>query len=287
VKLIIGFVFAIILISNIAFAGPSIDKPKVIVEQAQLSEDLKHVLVPAKVNAKLQSTATADFEAHIVQIVKSLGSKLKQGDVVMYLENRDPSFTYARVPVRSPIDGVLSQLLVTQMSKVARGDKLFTVINPKSIKIDAEFSAVDASLVKVGSEGVFKLNSVAYPIKVLGVSPLIDPRTGTAASEIEIVPSDKSSLPMVGSIGQVEFDISQGKVILVPENALFYSDGKPLVRILNANQLVEKAPVELGEQREELFIVKSGLEAGQKIIVRSSRPIKDGEQIEIEKTEKN
>ena len=204
----------------------------------------------------------------------------------MYLENKDPSFTYSKVPIRSPIAGIISQVMPTQMTKVLRGDKLFAVINPKTLRITAEFSANDAGLIKLGSTGNFKLNGTAYPVKVIGVSPLIDPRTGTAAAELEFS-SEKTERPAIGSIGQIGFDISQGQVLLVPESAISYSEGKPQVRILKGANQVEKKAIEIGEQRESQFIIKSGIESGSKVVVRASRPVKDGETIEVETTEKN
>lgn len=263
-------------------ADKPVDKPKVLIEEAKLSDDQKRILVPARVEAKIQSTLTADIEGHVTQILKPLGSVVKAGEIILFLENKDPGFTYAKVPVRSPMTGVLSQLMTSQMSKVSRGDKLFTIINPKSLRISTEFSSLDASLIKPGTKGVFKINSTINNVRVVGVSPLIDSRTGTASAELEFM-SPHLDLPSIGSIGQIYFELSQGQIMLLPENSLFYQEGRPLIRVLKADNLVEKKPVELGEQRENLFVIKSGLKAGDKVIVRSSRPIKEGEAIEIEK----
>ena len=81
----------------------------------------------------------------------------------MYLENKDPSFTYAAVPVRSPISGVLSQMHTSQMSKVNRGDKLFAVVNPKSLKLSAEFPSNDVMAVRSGLMGKFKIDPFDRP----------------------------------------------------------------------------------------------------------------------------
>lgn len=264
------------------FAAPSpTDRPKVLALLTQFKDDKKTILVPAKIEARIQSIISADIEGHVVQNLKSLGAPVKAGEVILYLENKDPGFTYARVPVRSPIAGVVSQFYVTQMSKVARGDKLFTVINPKALKLTAEFSSMDAEYIKAGAKGTFKYTQAEKPIRVLGVSPLVDPRTGTASAELEFV-SDGSTLPPIGTIGQVFFEILMGQVMLVPENSLVYQDGKPLIRVIKPNNQVQKIPVVLGEQRENLFVVKSGLKSGEKIVLRSSRAIKDGEEIDVE-----
>ena len=52
--------------------------------------------------------------------------------------------------------------------------------------------------------------------------------------------------------------------------------------MVGVDNKVGKKPVELGEQRESLYVVKSGLDPGEKVVLRSSRSVKDGDAIEIE-----
>lgn len=264
------------------------DKPKVVLEEIKLLEDKKRIIVPVKVEAKIQSLVSADIEGHVTRILKPLGTMVKAGEVILFLENKDPGFTYAAVPVRSPVAGVISQILTSQMAKVSRGDKLFTVINPKSLKLSAEIPSHDLNLIQSGLTGQFKmdLQSVAaLPIRVVGVSPLVDARTGTASAELEFTDL-KQTLPPIGSIGQVSFEIVQGSILTIPEASLVYQDGKPMVRVLKGQNQFDKKAIELGEQRDSSFVVKSGINQGDKIVVRSSRPLKEGDTLEVESSEK-
>ena len=128
-------------------------------------------------------------------------------------------------------------------------------------------------------------NETSLPIRVVGISPLVDARTGTASAELEF--SDlKQVLPPIGSIGQVSFEIIQGKIMTIPEASLVFQEGKPMVRVLKGQNQFDKKPIELGEQRDSSFVVKSGIAQGDKIVVRSSRPLKEGDTLEVENTEK-
>lgn len=265
-------------------APKPVDKPRVLLEEIKPTDDKKRIIVPVKVEAKIQSLVSADIEGHVTRILKPLGSALKAGEVILYLENKDPSFTYAAVPVRSPIAGVLSQMWTSQMAKVNRGDKLFSVINPKSLKLSAEFPSSDLTSVHTGLSGQFKMDSqtdLNLAIRVVGISPLVDARTGTASAEFEFT-NLKNNLPPIGSIGQVTFEINQGSIIMIPEASLVYQDGKPMVRVLKGQNQFNKKLVALGEQRDGAFVVKSGIAKGDKIVVRSSRPLKEGDIFEIE-----
>jgi multidrug efflux pump subunit AcrA (membrane-fusion protein) len=274
----------VILLCNHANAVAPVDKPKVMLEEIKPLDDKHRVIVPVKVEAKIQSLVTADIEGHVTRILKPLGSVVKRGEVVLYLENKDPGFTYAAVPIRSPVAGVVSQFYTSQMTKAVRGDKLFTVIDPKSLKLSAEFPSREISMINNGMIGQFKMestNDVNLPIKITGISPLIDARTGTASAELEFV-NQKDALPPIGSIGQAIFEISQGSILLIPEASLIYQEGKPMVRVLKGQNQVDKKSIVLGEQRDGSYIVKSGITKGDKIVVRSSRPLKENETVDIE-----
>lgn len=267
-------------------AVPAPEKAKVIVEAVKRTEDTKRFVVPVRVEAKLRSSVLAEVEGWVTKIKKPLGAKVKRGEVVLYIENKDPTFTFAPVPVRAPVNGVISQLDPSLMARVSRGDKLFSVMDPASLKLTAEIAGADLPLVQPGSKGEFKAELGAKDgvgIKITGVSPLVDPRTGTAPAEMEFT-GKKDGLPAIGSVGHAVFEVSRGKVMLVPENAIGYSDGKPVVKLVNQAGAVEKRPVELGEQKESFLVVKEGLKEGERVVLRANRSLKDGEVVDVEST---
>lgn len=273
-------------------AAPAREKAKVLIQDMKATDDTLRLLVPAKVEARVASLVTAEAEGFITKIVKPLGSKVRRNEVVMYVENKDPAFTYAKVPVRAPVAGVVSQMMPALMSRVSRGDKLFVVMNPKDLKLTAEIPGSDLSAIQPGCTGIFKLNlddKEGTPLRVSGISPLVDPRTGTASAELEFVISKaKVALPSIGMVGHALFEMNRGKVLLIPEAALGYSDGKPMVKVLGADGMVKRKMIELGEQKETQLVVKSGLVEGEKLIVRANRTVKDGEAVDIEsETKKN
>jgi multidrug efflux pump subunit AcrA (membrane-fusion protein) len=266
------------------------DHPKVLLQEIKPLEDKRRVIVPVKVEAKIQSLVTADIEGHVTKILKPLGATVKAGEVILYLENRDPGFTYAAVPVRAPVSGVLSYLWATQMAKMSRGDKLFTVINPKSLKLTAEFPSSDLGIVRTGLSGEFSSESqrdLKLGVRIVGISPLVDARTGTAAAEFELMNSSSGRVlpPPIGTVGQATFEITQGSIFMVPEASIIFQDGKPMVRVMNAEHKVGKKSVELGEQRDSSFVIKSGVLSGDQVVVRASRPLKETDIVEVEKSE--
>lgn len=285
-SILTSFILSVTVIQK-THAAPAPEKKeaaKVLLNTVDKTTDTYKVLVPAKVEAKIQSTLTAEVDGHVIRILKPLGSAVRANEAILVVENKDPGFTYAQVSVRSPVNGVITQMLVSQMSKINRGDKLLTITDPRSVKMNVEFSSQDAPFITQGLKGNLKVGVNEMPVQVTGISPWIDPRTGTASAVLEF--SQKpTQMPLLGTIGQATFSIARGEIILLPENAIGYRDGKPMLKILKADNTIEKRNIELGEQRDNLFIIKSGLKTGEKVVVRASRAIKDGEAVEIEKSD--
>jgi hypothetical protein len=75
-------------------------------------------------------------------------------------------------------------------------------------------------------------------------------------------------------------------IVPSPESALTYLEGKPLVKVLATDGSVQNRWIEIGEQRETALVVKKGLLQGEKIIVRSSRAVKEGEKVEVQDSAK-
>lgn len=284
--LLIGVGVAMAAPSKPAVKETAKEKPTVIVQNLEIQENTRRILVPVKVEAKVRSSVTAEVEGWVTKILKPLGSKVKRGEAVLVIENKDPAFTYAAVKVRSPVAGIISVLEQNLMSKVSRGDKLFSVIEPNQIKLTAEIPGGEIQLLKPNTVGAFRtdFNSVeSSQVKLIGVSPLVDPRTGTASAEMEFLAKEK--LPVIGTVGNVLFEISKGKVLFVPESAIGFADGNANVKVVTPEGKVVRKNVEVGEQKESDVIITSGLQAGEKIVLRSSRPVKDGESVQVENAE--
>jgi multidrug efflux pump subunit AcrA (membrane-fusion protein) len=270
-------------------APAEVVKPKAIVKTMAVMDDSQRLLFPAKVEAKVNSTVTADLDGHVKKVLKSLGSAVRAGEIVLFLENRDPAFTFSAVPVRAPVAGVISQIDFQLMSRVSKGEKLFTVINAEALKVSVEVPASEIHRLKAGALGSFRsnfseVNSMA--VRVVGLSPVVNPRTGTASADIEFLPKDadgkKTVLPPVGTVGQVSFLISSGQVLLLPENSLSYVEGLPTVKVVDAQNKAFRRTVVLGPQRDDQYVVKTGLQAGDRVVVRANKSIKEGEEIEIQ-----
>jgi multidrug efflux pump subunit AcrA (membrane-fusion protein) len=255
-------------------------------EFAELSDTLAY---PARVLSKVNTTILAETDGVIASIPAPLGTAVKRGQKILVIQHTDPVYRYAPFTVVSPVQGVVSAIEVTQGSLVTRGQKLGSVTDPAKVLVKLEIPAADLGLFRAGVEGEFRMgreNAEAIRVILAGLSPLVDPATGTASADLEILKGNQTLLPPPGTLGQVRFRVNVRKGYSIPETALFYRGEATYVRLLveGAVKLVE---VRLGRGERgqvEILPAKSDqvFPVNPILIERTSRFIADGEKVEIQ-----
>lgn len=109
----------------------------------------------------------------------------------------------------------------------------------------------------------------------------VNSSTGTARLRGEFQNKDRK---LVSGLF-VRIRIPVGKpypALLVPERALGTSQNIKFVYVVGDDGTAKRRIVELGEAREDLRIIKSGLKAGEKVIVKGIQRVKPGQKVEAE-----
>ncbi len=258
--------------------------PMVTAKAIQFSEVFDSLIYPARLISRVNATLMAETDGVVKTLNRRLGSRVQSGEPILTLVNPDPVYTFAPFEVHSPVAGVISALWVTQGTRVARGDKLGTITDPAQVQAAIEVTVADLSAVLVGIQGQLELpgNDEPLTVQVTGISPLVDPATGTATAELKVVQNKR--LPPPGVIGRVRFRARAHQGLQLPESAIFYRGDKPLVRVLDGEQ-AKFREVKLGVAREGNFEILQGLKPGETVVLRTNTFISDGEKVTIEKAD--
>ncbi|PWU15096.1 MAG: hypothetical protein C5B49_12330 [Bdellovibrio sp.] len=296
----IVFHFALLFLGQITLvlwdglaAAALITKPKVLVQEISLQNVSDQMIFPGRVRSKIEALVNAENEGLVQRILKPVGSSVQRGESVLIIQNTDPVYKFAPVPVRAPTQGFLSRLDVSLMSKVEKGASLFLITDPRQLKIEIEIPAADLGSFAIGTVGKIKGTTEApQEVRIVGLSPLVDVKTGTASAQLEISPPPTHGVGAVkdrvfraGMIVQVQFDLNPRQGIVLPSSAIVYRDRKPFVQILE-NGKVMKRPVvirsELGGTIELVPNPKDEISQGQKVVIRANRYLADGDEVEID-----
>jgi RND family efflux transporter MFP subunit len=109
----------------------------------------------------------------------------------------------------------------------------------------------------------------------------VNKSTGTARIR-GVFPNEDRSL-VSGLFVRVRIPVSKPyQALMVPERALASDQNLKFVYVVGSDGAANRRSVELGEQRGEMRIVSSGLEAGERVIVKGLQRVRPGQKVEAE-----
>ncbi len=260
--------------------------PLVFVEKMKSAALHDELTYPARLVSKTSAALLAETDGVVRKISAPLGRAVKREETVLTIANTDPIYEYAPMAVRSPVAGVVSSVEVTEGSRVAKGQRLASVTDPAQVKILVEVAAADLFAITRGLSGELSVNSQVKPINVtvIGMSPFVDPGTGTATVELSLVDT-KSKVPLPpGLVGKVSFKVREHQGLQLPESAVVYRGRLPAVRVVESGK-ARYAPVTLGPSRQGLVEISQGVKEGAEVILRSSAFVAEGEEVKVQPAE--
>ncbi len=188
----------------------------------------------------------------------------------------------AKTSITSPINGIISDIFFDPGELIGPGVPVFRVINAESLSLQIGLSDRDVPNVSSGM-GV-DITVDAFPGLLLHgvitrVGIVSDPMTGTFPVEITVY-NDDGDL-RAGMVARTVIFLEEVlDSIVVPLYALQRSDGIDIV-YLEENGIAVRREIEIGLVVENLASVTSGLEIGDRLIVRGADYIEDEEEINV------
>ena len=276
----------ILALLSLAPAAWAVQDPAVVYVNPVQSTELFDVLTyPARIIPKINTTLLAETDGIVSQILTPLGQRVSSRQKLMIINHTDPVYQYAPVTVLSPVGGIVSAVEVTEGSQVNKGDKLASVTDPSKIRITVEVPAQDLASLSPGLIGDFKIagRDTLTRVKIRGISPFVDPATGTATCELEITQkaTPSSVLLAPGLVGQVSFKANVHTGITIPDYAIVYRGSDTFVRVVE-NGKAKRIPIRIGAKRRGFVEIVSGISERASLVERASRFVGDGDSVNVQ-----
>lgn len=178
-------------------------------------------------------------------------------------------------PLTAPFSGTVIEKKAV-LGELAQPDaSLFTVADLSILWIESDLFEKDLGKVKVGAQAAVTVS--AYPGEVFKglltyISSTMDKETRTVKARVEVPNSDGRLKPemfataAIGTGGSV-------KALLVPEGAVLLLQGQPTVFVAESGGFEPRA-VEVGERVQGYAVLKSGVVAGENVVVSGAYALK-------------
>ncbi|MBI2520658.1 MAG: efflux RND transporter periplasmic adaptor subunit [Bdellovibrio sp.] len=237
---------------------------------------------PARIEFDTLAQVKTPVEGEVVELKTFLGQQTKRGQILAVIKNTDPLFQYKTARIVAPLDGVVTEILISDRSEVSKDQVIMKVARTDAFTITAEVPAIHLDYFKNYPQGALVLSNqnAKISIKMKGLAPQIDPATGTAQAKFMLSDKAQSKLITPGRLAQVTFKGPEQKGIVIPEIALNYKGKKTLVAVVE-NKIYSKKEITLGEKRDGQVLITSGLKEGELVVERASGYIPDGATVEI------
>lgn len=201
--------------------------------------------------------------------------------------------SYARLI--SPINGVVAEKVSEPGNLLQPGNEVLKISDFSRVKVVVQLSELEIGNIRVGQSVRVSLDAFpnqTYTGRVVRISPVADATARLIPVEVEI-PNSNAKIGS-GLLARVAFDTNIAQRVVIPLTALAESasgnkakqeenqsrQGTIFVLQQGADKpTVSARTVTLGQRSNGNVEILSGLQAGESFVVRSGKPLKDGETV--------
>lgn len=223
----------------------------------------------------------------IAEVLVSIGDHVKQGDVLVTLDNVARSSDAADATrtmqgrIVAPDSGIISLANADVGSSLQPGVELFRLIRQGRMEWRADLTADELMLIRKGmtaeiSVGEGRLMKGA----VRAISPSVNVQTRFGNAYVSL--SDSTGI-IAGAFARGTFDISAGKRNLhsLSQSAVMQRGSQSYVLVVDANNIVHERKVAVGQRNGDRIEIKQGLKTNEPVVESGGAFLTDGDVVKV------
>ncbi|WP_448514550.1 efflux RND transporter periplasmic adaptor subunit [Parathermosynechococcus lividus] len=274
-------------------ARTAVEEARLILQQAESdAQRLETLRQDGAVSAQAaeQARTTAQTARQVLRsrqaevVTAQQGVAVAQGRVqaqAAFVQQARARLSYALM--KSPLNGVVLERLTEVGNLLQPGGEVLRLGDLKQLKVVVEVSEQELGRLALGQEATLTFDAVpnrTYNGRISRISPAADARL----TPVEILIDNGDERLGSGLLARVTLGSVNPPRLLIPQSALAGAEEGRLsarqgtVFVVMGDRAVER-DVRLGQRRQGTVEILEGLEVGDRYVVRSSRPLQDGDKI--------
>jgi RND family efflux transporter MFP subunit len=248
----------------------------------------------ARAQANLESARAAQLRAHEL-FDKGVAARRDMEDADRAIADAEAALAQAqasrtaansladRAVVRATFDGIVARRLHNpgDLVEATAADPVMRVIDPRRLEVTASVAISDVPRVRIGANARLggSADAPAVTMKVASLPAAVE--SGTATVPVRLALPATAMLP-VGTPLQIDIDAEEhANVVLVPLEALV-REGEATAVFVAEGDKAARRPVVVGLANAEQVELRSGVKAGEPVIIAGQAGLPDGATISVE-----
>lgn len=175
------------------------------------------------------------------------------------------------ITFNSPADGFIVEKMAIQGMYITPDMQLYLITDLSRLWIITTLYEYDVAVISVGDEAAINLPydpDKPFTGKISYIYPEIEQETRTAKARIEVDNADQRLKP--GMFANVELKKNLGESVVVPGDAVIETGKRSIVFVKTGASRFEPKEVKVGPRIENGFIILSGLEGGEEVVISAN-----------------
>ena len=221
-----------------------------------------------------------DMAGRVASVEVQLGSPVKKGQIIAYVDPNEPGVRYVKNPVYAPISGSIVSSPLKVGAKVSTNTVITTIGDINNLQISASIPERYVALLKPGLSANITLEAypeLVFTATVSRVSPVLDKNSRT--KEIILTFDKDDSRINAGMFAKVILYTTDYKdEVVMPVDSLVTKDDRYYAFVVKGDS-VERREVTLGKSVNSIVQILSGLSEGEKVVTEGQTSLSDGAKI--------
>jgi len=206
-------------------------------------------------------------------------AQLKSAEAAVRLAQRQYDDTF----IKAPLAGRLADRYVNEAAMVMPGDKIGVVVNGRNMKLKTSVAENEIAALRNGQNAEVvadALPQMRFAGKVVSVAQKAN-HERTYPVEI-LVQNDEIESLKSGMFGRASVQVANAQAALVIPIAAVLTENNNSYVFVEENGVAKRVEVQLGLQQDQQVQIKSGLNAGARLVVSGQQRLSDGAKVNVE-----
>ncbi len=240
-----------------------------------------YVIANGEIESQNSVNVFPDVAGKIMETNVMLGSGVRRGDIIAYVDPNAPGQYYKKSPVYAPINGSIISTPLKNGTTVTTNTVIAIVGDISNLQVSADIPERYVALLKTGLKAQISVEAypdVVFKATVTRVSPVVD--TVSRTKQVILHFDERDSRVNAGMFGKVKlYTKDYSGAVTMPADALVSLNDVLYAYVVKEGETVERRKVSTGETVDGIIQIIEGISEGEKVVIQGQTSLNDGSKI--------